>query len=85
MVRLTPAQHDVVEGMRAGHRLVWFGDAGPELEGRPLWPQPRTVRALLRRGVLEWGEPVNDTQLECGIYPVKLTRGWQAADKESMR
>jgi hypothetical protein len=68
------AKHEaeLLAAMRAGKRLVWFGDCGPELEGCSCWPSKRTVRALLNRGILRWGEPLNKTQQECGICPVEL-------------
>ena len=64
--RLSAAQALVVR-MRAGDRLWWFGDSGPEIDGRSFWPQKRTVRVLLRSGVLAWAPPANETQRRCGI------------------
>lgn len=69
---MTKTQTKLVTLMRSGLRLVWHGDSGPELEGHPFWPQKRTVRALLRSGVLKWGEPLNETQRQCGICPVMI-------------
>lgn len=71
--KLTATQVRLVTLMRDGRRLMWFGDNGPELDGTPSWPQKRTVRDLLKRGVLEWGDYLNDTQRECGICPIVLT------------
>ena len=73
MSRLTRAQQQVVDALRAGQRLMWFGDNGPEMEGRPFWPQKRTVRTLIERGVLRWKEYANDTHRECGICELELT------------
>ena len=73
MTRLTRPQQQVVDGLRAGHSLMWFGDNGPEMEGRCFWPQRGTVRAMLRKGVLQWKEYANDTQRECGICGLELT------------
>ena len=53
--------------MRAGHKLWWFGDNGPELTGHPFWPHKRTVRQLIAAGVLRWRAPLNQTQAACGI------------------
>ena len=72
---MTPTQRKLIDLMRSGRRLMWFGDNGPELEGFPFWPQKRTVRALIREGVLKWGEPLNAAQAECGCYPVVLVEG----------
>jgi hypothetical protein len=58
--------------MREGHTLMWCGNAGPELSSRPFWPQKRTVRALIRDGVLKWGEHNNETQRQTGICPILL-------------
>ncbi len=66
------AQAEVVRRMRAGETLMWFGDSGPEISGRPLWPQKRTVRAMLKNGTLKWGEYNNETQRRCGIRPLLL-------------
>jgi hypothetical protein len=56
---------------------MWWGDAGPELDGFPFWPQKRTVRSLIRDGVLKWSPPHNRTQDECGIYPIVLAEEWK--------
>jgi hypothetical protein len=55
--------------MRAGHRLWWHGDDGPEIEG--YWPQKRTVRAMLKAGLLRWRPWANDTQRKCGICEIE--------------
>ena len=65
-------QRLVIERMIAGHRLMWWGDNGPEMSGFDFWPQKRTVRALIRAGSLKWGNAYNKTQEECGIYPLEL-------------
>ena len=70
---MSGTQKRIVEMLRAGKRLMWFGDNGPEMEGVPFWPQKRTVRAMIRDGVLMWGEPLNEMHKTCGIYPVVLT------------
>lgn len=70
---MTIAQRKLIERMQAGHRLWWFGDNGPELIGCPFWPQKRTVRALLRAGVLQWKPPQNKAQAESGICELELT------------
>lgn len=70
--RLTPTQAELVALMKEGHLLNWFGNNGPELNGRPFWPQKRTVRALIRDGVLKWGEYRNESQRQAGICPVLL-------------
>jgi hypothetical protein len=72
--KLRGARLRLVELMRAGHKLMWWGDNGPELDGFPNWPQKRTVRSLIRDGMLEWGPPNNSTQDKCGIRPVVLTK-----------
>lgn len=69
---LTPTQRLLVDRMRQGHVLMWCGDAGPELQGYPLWPRKSTVRALINKGVLKWGEPNNKSQSQAGIIPVVL-------------
>jgi hypothetical protein len=61
--------------MEAGQTLMWFGNNGPELYDYPSWPQKRTVRALLREGVLRWLPAHNETQRSCGIYPIGVTPG----------
>ncbi len=71
------AMREVIERLRGGERLMWCGDAGPEISGRPFWPQKRTVRKMLSLGLLVWGEWLNDTQKQCGIRPIVL-----AANKE---
>jgi hypothetical protein len=70
--KLTKTQARLVDLMRDGGRLCWFGDNGPELTGHPFWPQMRTVRALLEAGVLRWKPYENDTQKECGIRELEL-------------
>lgn len=49
---MTTAQREILRRLRAGESLWWFGDAGPEISGRPGWPLKATVRALLAAGVL---------------------------------
>lgn len=80
-MRLTATQRELLMLMAAGSRLMWFGDAGPELSGRPLWPQKRTVRALIRAGFLRWGDYLNESQRMTGIVPVELTDEGRAAVK----
>jgi hypothetical protein len=75
--KLHGARRRLVELMQRGYTLMWCGDNGPELSGHPFWPQKRTVRSLLRDGVLKCGEPLNRTQGECGIYPVTLADEWK--------
>jgi hypothetical protein len=76
-MKLTPTQQRLVDLMQRGYTLMWWGYNGPELEGFPHWPQVRTVRALIRDGVLRWGTPHNQTQCEAGIFPVVLTEEWK--------
>ena len=77
---LSKTQRQLVALMQRGYKLMWFGDNGPELEGTPFWPQKGTVRSLIRRGVLEWGKPLNRTQAEAGIFPLVLTEKWKASE-----
>lgn len=67
MKRRTPAQRRILDKVRAGARLTWFGCAGPELEGQVRPPQKRTVRALIAAGALEWQPYRNATQKGVGI------------------
>ena len=76
-VTLTKAQRRLVELMQRGYRLMWWERNGPELDGFPLWPQVRTVEALIRKGVLERAPALNRVQEECGIFPVVLTEEWK--------
>ena len=76
-MKLSTTQQKLVELMQQGHKLMWFGDAGPELEGTPFWPQKGTVRSLIRRGVLKWGPANNRTQEQAGIFPLVLTEKWK--------
>lgn len=62
----------LLKQLKAGRRLMWWGDNGPQLEGHPCWPSKAMVRRLIAAGVLKWGEPLNATQAECGIVPVVL-------------
>jgi len=71
-MKLTATQSRLVDLMRSGHILNWNGYAGPELSGFPFWPQKRTVRTLLKAGVLVWGEYRNQPQREAGICPIVL-------------
>ena len=75
--KLRGARLRLVELMRRGYTLLWWGDNGPELDGFPFWPQRRTVRSLIRDGVLKRGPANNRTQDECGIYPIVLTEEWK--------
>ena len=75
MRKLTATQRKLLTRMKDGHTLWWFGGHGPELYGFPLWPTKRTVRALLRAGLLRWKEPQNKTQTECGIYELEVSDG----------
>jgi hypothetical protein len=75
-VTLTKTQQELVDLMQRGRKLMW-SDNGPELEGYQFWPDKRTVLALIRKGVLEWGPPNNRTQEQAGIVPVVLTEGWK--------
>jgi hypothetical protein len=79
-MKLSTTQQKLVQLMQQGHKLMWFGDNGPELEGTPFWPQKVTVRSLIRRGVLEWGKPLNRTLAEAGIFPVVLTEEWKVSE-----
>ena len=79
-MKLSTTQQKLVQLMQQGHKLMWFGDNGPELEGTPFWPQKGTVRSLIRRGVLEWGPANNRTQEGAGIFPVVLTEEWQVSE-----
>jgi len=72
--RMKPtAQREVIERMQRGETLMWHGNAGPQISGRPFWPQKRTVRAMLRAGLLVWGRHFNETQKELGICPLILS------------
>lgn len=64
---LTKTQAVLIEKMRGGLRLWWFGFAGPELEDHRFWPQARTVRSMLRAGVLRWKPWANSTQRNAAI------------------
>ena len=75
-MKLTPTQQRLVDLMQRGYTLMW-GPFGPELAGHPHWPQVRTVRALIRDGVLRMGPANNQTQCEAGIFPVVLTEEWK--------
>lgn len=71
---MTPAQKRVVDELRAGSNLFWFGDYGPQMSGHNCWPQKRTVRAMIRDGVLRWKEYANESQRECGICELELVK-----------
>lgn len=71
---MSATQQEVVRRLQAGEILNWFGDAGPEISGRPFWPQKRTVRAMIKAGILKWGEYRNEIQRQCGIRPVILSK-----------
>jgi len=79
-MKLTPTQQRLVDLMQRGHKLMWWGDNGPELEGFPHWPQARTVRALICGGVLRMGPALNRLQEECGIFPVVLSEEWKVSE-----
>jgi hypothetical protein len=64
----------LIERMKQGRRLFWFGDNGPELDGFPFWPDKKTVRGLLAEGILRWGEYLNETQKQCGICELVLAQ-----------
>lgn len=64
---MTTTQQLILDDLRSGRRLFWFGDSGPEMSNRHRWPQKRTVRAMLRDGLLRWKPYANATQQECGI------------------
>lgn len=64
---MNKAQERVLNDLKSGCRLWWFGDSGPEMSDRSFWPQKRTVRAMLRDGLLAWRPYQNETQRECGI------------------
>ena len=32
----------LIQRMKQGRRLFWFGDNGPELDGFPFWPDKKT-------------------------------------------
>lgn len=74
MNRMTNAQCEVIRRLQSGERLVWFGHCGPEISGRAFWPQKRTVRAMLRAGLLRWCEVANETQGQCGICELKSAK-----------
>ena len=65
-------QARILSLLAAGHTLMWFGDAGPEMSGFENWPQKRTVRAMIRANMLRWCEPLNETHRECGIVPLEV-------------
>lgn len=67
MKRISPTMQEVLDRLDAGERLWWHGDHGPEISGRPFWPQKRTVRAMLARGLLVWCDPLNETQRQLGM------------------
>lgn len=81
---MTKTQRRVVEMLQQGCRLWWHGDMGPEMddapwvdgmptiEGIPCWPQKRTVRALIRDGVLRWMEYKNEVQKQAGTRELEL-------------
>ena len=69
--RLPTAQQEVIDRLTRGEYLMWH-PMGPEISGRPFWPQKRTVLAMLRDGLLVWGDYHNETQKQCGMRPLKL-------------
>ena len=74
--QLTKAQKRLIEAMRAGWKLWVFGDYGFELQAALgetcTYPQWRTVKILLEKGLLRWKPCKNDTQRECGICELEL-------------
>lgn len=70
---MTETQKRILDLLRAGHRLVWFGARGPEMSGFPAWPQKRTVRAMVRDGLLRWKPWANEAQKQCGIRELEET------------
>ena len=71
---MTPTQKRVIADLRSGRRLIWWGDTGPEMSDRPFWPQKRTVRAMLRDGLLRWKPWKNETQRQLGIRELELVK-----------
>lgn len=69
---MTSAQKRVLDLLGKGERLWWFGDSGPEMSGHPFWPQKRTVRAMLRDGLLRWKEYQNESQRQAGFCELKM-------------
>jgi hypothetical protein len=70
---LSEPQRLVIDRMLVGATMMW-GKDGPEMQGFPFWPQKRTVLSLIKKGFLRFGDPHNETQRECGVYPVELVR-----------
>ncbi len=50
---LTKPQKAVVIALLAGMRLFWFGDHGREMKGHSHWANRRTIKSLLKRGVIK--------------------------------
>lgn len=71
----TKAQRLLLDRMSSGRRLWWFGDNGPEIEGHPFWPQKRTVRAMIRAGLLRWKPWANSTQRDAGVCELEQAKG----------
>ena len=69
--RLPSAQQEVIDRLKNGETLKWY-PMGPEISGRAFWTQNRTVRAMLRDGLLVWGDYLNETQKRCGMRPLTL-------------
>ena len=78
--QLSIAQQAVVWKLRDGIRLWWFGDNGPEFNGIPFWPQKKTVRILLEKGVLRWKPYANESQKQCGHRELELVPENQVPD-----
>lgn len=78
--RLPAAQQEVIDRLKNGEKLKWYGNAGPEISGRPLWPQKRTVETMLRKGLLIWGDYLNETQKQFGIRPLILPPNEKSQD-----
>ena len=75
--QLSKAQKRIVDAMKAGMRLWRFREGKFEMQGlsesRCFWPQERTVRILLKNGILQWMPYRNGTQRECCIRELELT------------
>lgn len=60
-MKITATMRKVLRLLLLGRRLLWYGDNGPQMVGCPFWPQKRTVRAMLKGGLLVWAPKT----LEC--------------------
>lgn len=70
---MTPTMQRVLDDLRDGRVLWWYGDDGPEMSGRPFWPQRRTVRAMLKRGLLRWKPWRNEGDKMAGVCELEAT------------